>query len=226
MLIARPNFNSASIFTENLVAIQLNPEIVTLDKPIYIGFTVLEISKSHMYDFHYSHMKPFYGENLNLCYTDTDSFLYFIKTDDLYRDLKISFHRHLDTSNYPEDNIYNICKKNKKVPGLFKDELGGELIVQFVGLRSKLYCIKTQEKQLKKAKGTKKHAIRDIRFRDYENVLFNKELLRKKNTVFKSIKHEIFTQALSKVALSSNDDKRVILRDNIHTLSWGHTSFF
>jgi hypothetical protein len=225
ILIARPNFHSASVFTENLVAIQMNPEIITLDKPIYIGFTVLEISKSHMYNFHYSHMKPFYGENLSLCYMDTDSFLYLIKTNDLYRDLKFNFDRYLDTSNYAANNIYDICQKNKKVPGLFKDELGGELILQFVGLRSKLYCVKTQEKQIKKAKGTKKHAVRDLRYSDYENVLFNQELVRKKNSVFKSIKHEIYTQALNKVALSSNDDKRVILKDNIHTLSWGHASF-
>lgn len=223
-LIARPNFHSSSIFTENFVAIQLRPEKITLDKPIYIGFSVLEISKSHMYDFHYSIMKPFYGDNIKMCYTDTDSFLYSIQTHDVYKDIKHHFKQYFDTSNYSENNIHGITKQNKKVPGLFKDELGGQLLVEFVGLRSKLYCIKTENMELKKAKGTKKSVVKKICFRDYKTVLDDSSLLRKKNMIFKSLKHEIFTQSLNKVALSYNDDKRIILNNKIDTISWGHKS--
>ncbi|XP_049887050.1 uncharacterized protein LOC126381638 [Pectinophora gossypiella] len=223
-LIARPNYHSSTIFTENLVAIQMKPEIITLDKPIYIGFTVLEISKSHMYDFHYSVLKPFYGSHLKLCYTDTDSFLYSIQTKDVYQDIRQNFQQYFDTSNYKDDNIFGIMKQNKKVPGLFKDELGGQLIVEFVGLRSKLYSIKTEATELKKAKGTKKAVIKKLSFDDYKTVLLDNCLIKKKNLIFKSLKHEIFTQSLKKVALSFNDDKRIVLKDKISTLSWGHES--
>lgn len=221
-LIARPNFHSASIFSENFVAIQMKPETITLDKPIYIGFSVLEISKSHMFDFHYSVMKPFYGDKIRLCYTDTDSFLYSIKTRDFYKDLKTHFLCYFDTSNYPENNCYGIPLLNKKVPGLFKDEFGGKVISEFVGLRSKLYCIKTEQDELKKAKGVQKHVIKNVHLKDYHKVLSKNEVIRKKNVIFKSFKHKIFTQEQSKIAISGNDDKRVILKNNIDTLSYGH----
>lgn len=223
-LISRPNFHSCSVFTENFVAIQMKTESVILDKPIYIGFTVLEISKHYMYDFHYSIMKPFYCSNLKLCYTDTDSFLYSIGATDIYKDINSTFQPYFDTSNYIENNEYNIGRRNKKVPGLFKDEMGGKLIVEFVGLRSKLYCVKTQDKELKKAKGVKKSVVKKINFKDFNNALLFNKLLRKKNVLFKSLKHDIFTQAVNKIALSSNDDKRIVLRDKISTLSWGHKS--
>ena len=223
-LIARPNFHSVSIFSDNLVAIQMKPEQVLLDKPIYIGFTVLELSKCHMYDYHYSQVKPIYGDRVQLCYTDTDSFIYEINCEDFYLDLKNIFLDHFDTSNYRENNDYNIPLRNKKVPGLFKDEMCGEIITEFVGLRSKLYCIKTTDKVIKKAKGVKKCVIRDFKVSDYEKVLFTGDVLYKKNILFKSIKHEIFTRSVNKIALSSNDDKRFILRNKISTKAWGHSS--
>lgn len=225
-LISRPNYHSSTIFSENFVAVQMKPESVKLDRPIYIGFTVLEISKSHMYNFHYSSMKTYYGPNITLCYMDTDSYLYSITTEDVYADIKLNFQHYFDTSNYPTNNLYGISRQHNKVPGLFKDELGGEIIREFVGLRSKLYCIKTEKKQLKKAKGTKKHVLRHLDFENYKKVLLNNERLRKTNIVFKSLKHVIFTQSVKKVALSSNDDKRVLLNDRISTLSWGHESMF
>lgn len=226
LLIAKPNFHSCTVFTENFVAIQMKPERICLDKPIYIGFTVLELSKRHMYNFHYSIMKPFYGSRIKMCYTDTDSFLYSIETEDFYEDLKKHFYEYFDTSNYTEINQYSIQRLNKKVPGLFKDELGGNNIVEFVGLRSKLYCVKTENVEIKKAKGVNKYVLKDINFEDYNKVLLNNDIIRKKNVLFKSLKHEIFTQNVDKVALSSNDDKRIIMKDNINTFSWGHYSFF
>lgn len=223
-LIARPNFHSSSIFSENLVAIQLNREEVVLDKPIYIGFTVLELSKSHMYDFHYSVMKKKYDDKLSLCYTDTDSFLYSIETYDFYKDLKESLLNYFDTSNYALNNKFDITQNNKKVPGLFKDELGGNIILEFVGLRSKMYSIKTCVTEIKKAKGVKKCVANNLKFSDYSHVLLSGETVRKKNVHFKTIKHVIFTQEQNKVALARKDDKRFILEDNIKTLSWGHYS--
>lgn len=152
--ISAPNFNSLSVFSENLVAIQMNKTEIILDRPIYLGFSILEISKTHLYSFHYSIMKNMYGNNIQLCYTDTDSLLYFIKTEDFYSDMKKNI-RYFDTSNYEFDNKYNIPKSNMKLPGYFKDEMGGEVISEFVGLRAKLYCIDTDKKSIKKRKASK-----------------------------------------------------------------------
>lgn len=223
-LIASPNFHSASVFTDSLVAIQLKPDRIILDKPLYIGFTVLELSKSHMYDFHYSVAKPFYGDRLKMCYTDTDSFIYHIKTKHFYKDLEENFLKYFDTSNLSVDNIYGLPIMNKKVPGLFKDEMGGKIITEFVGLRSKLYCIKNTETEIKKAKGVKSCVVRDLKIDDYKNTLLTAEVIRKKNVLFKSIKHEVFTRAVNKIALSSSDDKRLISQGKTSSRAWGHFS--
>lgn len=225
-LVAHPYFHSVSVFTENLVAIQMKPTSLILDKPIYIGFTVLELSKAHMYNFHYNVIKPFYKNRVQLCYTDTDSFIYLLSTDDFYLDMKNVFMNYFDTSNYDDKNEFQIILQNKKNPGLFKDEMGGKIILEFVGLRSKLYCIKTQEFTIKKAKGIQAQVIRNLSLFDYQNVLFNNKIIRKKNILFKSIKHEIFTQSVNKVALSNNDDKRSIGPCNIATTAWGNFCIF
>lgn len=222
-LVANPYFHSASILTENLVAIQMKPDQIILDKPIYIGFTVLELSKTHMYDFHYNIVKPFYEDRVQLCYTDTDSFVYKIFTFDFYSDLKYNFLQYFDTSNYDDKNNFKIPIINKKVPGLFKDEMGGKYISDFVGLRSKLYSIKTVDKVIKKAKGVKSSVIKDLNITDYENILLNGGIIRGKNIMFQSIKHEIFTKSVNKIALSRNDDKRLISVDRISTRAWGHS---
>lgn len=222
-LINKPNFHRISILSDDLVAIQMKPESVELNKPIYIGFSVLELSKSHMYDFHYSVIKPYYSNRVTLMYTDTDSFVYSIKTHDFYNDLRQRFLKHFDTSNLELNNQFNIPLKNKKVPGLFKDELSGKVIKKFVGLRSKLYCITTNnEYSIKKAKGVKKPVVQNLGISDYTNVLLNDQIIRKKQVLFKSIKHEVFTQTVNKVALCNKDDKRFIINDKISTLAWGH----
>lgn len=224
-LIAKPNFHSVSVFNENLVAIQLKPDRIVLDKPLYIGFAVLELSKSHMYDFHYSIMKPHYDERLRLCYTDTDSFIYHIETEDFYGDLKRSFMNFFDTSNFCVDNGYDLPLINKKVPGLFKDEMGGKIITEFVGLRSKLYCIKNTDTVIKKAKGVKASVVRNFDISDYRSTLLSNKIMRKKNILFKSLKHQIFTQSVNKIVMSSNDDKRLVSQDKVSTRAWGHISF-
>lgn len=221
-LIARPNFHSVTIFSDNFVAIQMTPEKIVLDKPIYIGFSVLELSKNHMYDFHYSVMQPFYKNKIRLCYTDTDSFIYRIETSDYYDDVKNYFSAYFDTSNYTIGNRFNLPLLNKKVPGLFKDEMAGSIIQEFVGLRPKLYCIKSTNDLIKKAKGVNKCVVRDVTKTDYKHTLFSGEILRRKNILFKSIKHEVFTRGVNKIVLSSDDDKRVVLSDQISTLAWGN----
>lgn len=219
--VSAPNFNNFSIISESLVSIQMNQTKLVLDRPIYIGFSILEIAKCHLYKFHYSVMKRIYENKLKLCYTDTDSLLYLIQTKDFYEDLKTHL-KYFDTSNFEKDNVFNIPMVNVKKPGYFKDELGGEIISEFVGLGAKLYCIDSKISTLKKAKGVKKSIAKKLNIKQYKKVLLNNEILRDDMCIIRSKHHRIFTQKINKVILSNRDDKRQIMGDKISTLPWGH----
>ena len=133
---------------------------VKMNKPIYLGLSILEISKILMYEFWYNYMKPKYNDNVRLCYMDTDSFVMHIKTNDFYKDIASDVENRFDTSYY-EVNRLLPTGKNKKVIGLMKDELGGKIITEFVTLRPKMYSFLTNDgKEDKKAKGTKKCIIK------------------------------------------------------------------
>lgn len=220
-LITRPNLKSVSIFSENLIAVELNHDKIMLDRPIYIGFTVLEYSKQHLYQFHYDFIKDKYKDDAKLCYTDTDSLLYLIYTDDFYRDMLDEINK-FDTSNFTIDNPYQIPQCNAKIPGLFKDEMGGDIITEFIGLRAKLYCIDSVKTQIKKAKGISKPITNELKLDDYKNSLLTNDILRCKMNMIKSIKHILFSQQIDKKVLDRNDDKVQILPDHIQTLPWGH----
>ena len=155
---------------------------------------------------------------------DTDGLKYHIKTDDIYKDMNENIDI-FDTSNYPSNHPSGIKSGvNKKVPGKFKDEMGGEVIVSYVGLRPKLYSYVTlSEKEEKKAKGVKKPVIKNqLKFEEYKECLFNKSILRKEQYNIRSYDHEVFTEKINKIALSPFDDKRYILENGINTLAWGH----
>lgn len=132
--VSAPYFKNLSVITESLVAIQLELTKIVLDRPIYIGFSILEISKTHLYHFHYAVMKRMYPDSLQLCYTDTDSLLYLVNTKDFYEDMKKNI-KYFDTSNIDGDQ-YNMPKVNCKIPGFFKNEMGGDIISEFVGLKA------------------------------------------------------------------------------------------
>ena len=164
---AQVTYKRSEVFVNNeekqecFVGVEKKRTRVTLDKPMYTGFTMLELSKLHMYDFHYSHMMPKYGpEKAKLLFTDTDSLTYKVTTPDLYQDMKQDLHLY-DTSNYPQDHpLYSAV--NKKVIGKFKDETGGLLITEFVGLRPKMYSIKLEDgKEKKTGKGIKKSVLKN-----------------------------------------------------------------
>jgi hypothetical protein len=224
-LIARPNFKSVSVFNESLVAIQLKHLEFFYDKPIYVGFTVLDLSKLLMYDFFYEFLKPRYGDRVKLCYMDTDSFTLLIKTNDIYSDIKENLSK-FDTSNFSPNNPFSVPLQNKAVIGLMKDENGGKIMTEFVGLRSKMYANKILEGRItKRVKGIKKNVVTNkINFENYLNCLFDSEILFTNQTNFRSIKHNIFTIVQRKLALSSLDDKRYIKDDKINTIAWGHYS--
>ena len=125
---------------------------VKMNKPIYLGLSISEISKILMYEFWYDYMKPKYGDNVKLCYVDTDSFIMHIKTEDFYEDIANDVEKEFDTSNY-EVGRPLLTRRNKKVIGLMKDELGGKIMTEFVALRPKTYAYLTDDSKAdKKAK--------------------------------------------------------------------------
>ena len=159
-LVSEPNYHTINYISEDLSIIEMNKIKVKMNKPIYLGLLILEISKLLMYVFWYDYMKPKYGNNVKLCYMDTDSFIMNIKTEDFYKDIANDVENRYDTSNY-EVNRPLPTGKNKKVIGLMKDELGGKIITEFVTLRPKTYSYLTDDcKEDKKAKGTKKCVIK------------------------------------------------------------------
>ena len=224
-LSAKPNFKHCNIFCEDLVAIHMKKTKLDFDKPVYLGMCILDLSKTLMYDFHYNYIKKKYGDKAKLLLTDTDSLMYEIQTEDFYKDISGDVKDRFDTSGYPSDHPSSISSGfNKKVLGMFKDEVNGDIIDEFVGLRAKLYSYKMFEgKESKKCKGIKKSVVKkSITHEDYKTCLLTgNEQLRKQN-IIRSYKHEVYTEEVNKVALSASDDKRYILEDGINTLALGH----
>ena len=224
-LSAKPNFKHCNIFSENLVAIHAKKMKLVFNKPVFLGMSILYLSKTLMYDFHYNYIKLKYEGKATLLFTDTDSLMYEIETKDFYKDISTDVKQRFDTSDYPSDHPSGIPSGfNKKVLGALKDEAAGEVIDKFVMLQAKLCSYKMLEgKESKKCKGVKKStAKKSITHEDYKKCLFTgKEQLRKMNIIRSRI-HEIYTEEVNKVALCPIDDKRHILKDGEHTLSLGH----
>ena len=221
-LVSEPNYHTTKWFSENLLAIEMKKAKVKMKKPIYLGLSILEISKTFMYEFLYDYMKPKYGDNVKLCYMDTDSFIMHIKTEDFYEDIANDVEKRFDTSIY-EVNRPLPTGQNKKVIRLMKDELGGKIMTEFVALRPKTYSYLTDDcEEDKKAKGTKKCVIkRRLKFNDYKDCLLNNEIMLKSQQRFKSEKHDLYTEEVNKIALSSNDDKRLQTFDRITSYPYG-----
>ncbi len=138
-LVKKPNFEKVTEFDENLVAVHMKKTVVKLDKPIYLGMSILDLSKTLMYRFHHEYVKPKWGDKVNLLFTDTDSLCYEIETDDVYEDIKNDLNEWFDTSNYDEDHPNGLrSNKNKKVIGFYKDECGGKFISEFVRTQSQI----------------------------------------------------------------------------------------
>ena len=222
-LVSKPNDHTVNYISKDLSIIEMNKTKLKMNKPIYLGLSILDISKILMYEFWYDYMKPKYGNNVKLCYMDTDSFVINIKTNDFYKDIANDVECKFDTSNY-EANRPLPMGKNKKVIGLMKDELGEKTITEFVTLRPKTYSYLTDDgKEDKKAKGTKKCVIkRIIKFNDYKNCLLKDKVILKSQQRFISKKHDVYMENINKVALSNNDDKRIASSDKITRYPYGY----
>ena len=135
-LVSEPNYHTTKYFSENLLAIEMKKTKVEMNKPVYLGMAILDISKTLMYEFWYDYIIPKYGDRVQLCYMDTNSFVIHIITEDFYKDIANTVERWFDTSNYDENDERPLPRgMNKKVIGLFKDELGGKFMKVFVGVR-------------------------------------------------------------------------------------------
>ena len=218
----RPNFERVTIFDKNLIAAHMKKTEIYFNKPVYVGQAILDLSKTLMYDFHYNYIKPKYGKKAELLFTDTDSLMYQIKTEDFYKDISADIKTKFDTSDYPKDHPSGILTgENKKVIGMFKDEVAGKQITHFIGLRPKLYSFKIEEgKNVKKCKGIKKSVVsKGITFEHYFDCLFTGEKQMRSMKIIQSKNHDIYSKEVNKIALSCEDNKRKVLEDKIHTLA-------
>ena len=222
-LVSEPNYHTINLISEDLSIIEMKKTKVKMNKPIYLGLSILEISKTLMYEFWYDYMKPKYNNDVKLCCMDTDIFLMNIKTNDFYKDIANDVEKRFDTSNC-EVNRPLSTAKNKKIIGLMKDELGGEIITEFVTLRPKTYSFLTDDgKEDKNSKGTKKCIIKKmIKFNYYKKCLLNDELILKSQQRFISKKHDVYTENINKIALSNNDDKRIVSSNEISSYPKGY----
>ena len=221
-LTSKPTYVSSKIFNENLVAVHKIKETLTLNRPAYVGMCILDLSKTLMYDFHHNYIKEIYGNKAKLLFTDTDSLTYEIKAKDVYKDF-FKDKKRFDNSDYHEYSPF-FYKTNKKVIGKFKDEAAGIPIIEFIGLRSKMYSyIKENQKGGKKAKGIKKNVIKNnIKHDDYKETLFDKKQMYHKMKTIRSENHQLGSYELNKVSLSCFDNKRYIHKDGINSYAYGH----
>ena len=159
---------------------------------------------------------------------DTDSFVIHIKTEDFYKDIADDVERWFDTSNYDKKDKRPLpIGKNKKVIGMFKDKLGGKIMTEFCALRAKAYAYQLDDDtEMKKAKGPKKCIVkRELTFKNYVDSLFNDEVIIKSQQRFRSDHHRVYTEEVNKIALSSNDDKRLQTFDKVTTFPYGTNAF-
>ena len=177
-LVSEPNYRSHKNFSDHLMAIEMKKIRVKMTKPLYLGMSILDISKILMYEFWYNYIIPKYGDKAKLCYTDTDSFIIYIKTEDFFEDISNDVERWFDTSNYDKNDKRPLPKgKNKKVPGLFKDELGGKIITEVVALAKTWTYLRYD--------GKEKTCIikRRLMFENYKDCLFLEKTILKKQQI-------------------------------------------
>ncbi len=231
---ARPTYRHCTIIKADnpdypddpsIVGIMLKKNEVKLDKPIICGVCVFDVSKLVMYDFHYNTIKKRYGYKARLLFTDTDSLMYEIETEDVYKDMAEDS-KIYDTSDYPKDHhLYSVV--NKKVIGKFKDESNGNIIDEFVGLRSKMYSyrmFKDPEEKHQRLKGVSKDVVEnEITHKRYKECLLTSCFEHKVDIYsLRSYNHNIYTIKQKKTGLCAFDDKRYILENGQDTLAYGH----
>ena len=198
-----------------------------MKKLVYLGMSILDINKTLMYEYWYDYLKPKYNDKAKLCYMDSDSFVINIFTEDFFEDINIDFERWFDTSNYDENDERPLqIGVNKKVIGIFKD-LPGKIMKEFCALRAKTYTyLMEDDSEHNKAKRSKKCMIKcRLMFENYKDSFFNDKTKMRSQLRFKIDLHNVYTEEVNKIALSSNDDKRLQTLDRITTYPYGSNVF-
>ncbi len=220
-LIAKPSFARQKIFDNDLAGMHMYKDKLVLNRPIYVGMSILDLSKLLMYDFYYNNMKRKYGDRVSLLYTDTDSLLMEVQTENIYQDMNQDIDLY-DTSDFPKDH-YLHSTKNKKVLGKMKDECAGTPVIEYVGLRSKMYSIMKDDGNIRKAKGVKKYVVKkQILHENYKETLLDQTVFHHGMNTLRSINHQLYGLHVNKLSLSPFDSKRWIADDGINTLAFGH----
>lgn len=228
-LICRPEFKRMTIFTENLACMELKKKKILYDRPIYLGSTVLDLAKNLLYTYLYVHIKSRFEGAVSMLYTDTDSLILEFTNVNPYEFIKENPDL-FDTANFSSDNPYDIKLLNNKKIGLLKDEMGGSIVSEFVGLSAKMYAIRMagdearREDETKKAKGLPFRVLRRLTFDDYKKCLIEGaeyEPTLESTSMIRSEKLNLFTVEVNKTTLSSADDKRVLI-ENFKTLPYGY----
>ena len=218
--VMHPNFKSGTLLGPDLIGCEMGKIKVVMNKPVYLGQAILDLSKLIMYEFHYDYMLPKYGEHIKLCNMNTDSFVYDINIEDFYKDIAGDVETRFDTSGYCDRPLP--IGKNKRVIGSMKDELGGEVIKEFISLHPKMYSYRVGSSEPKKCKGIKKCVVKKtITFEDYKRCLFDGRNVHRCQLLFRSNKHEVKTLEVNKLALNSQDDKRISV-NGIASYAIGH----
>ena len=223
-LVSEPNYHATKHFSENLIAIEIKKTKLKMNKSIYLGIPILDMSEVLMYEFWYDYLKPKYKDKIKLCYMDTDSFIPHIKTEDIYRDIANDVERWFDTSIYDKNDKRPLpIGVNEKIIGKCRSDLGEKSMEEFCALGAKTYAyLLDDDNGIKKAKGTKKCVIkRRLMFENYEDFLFNNKIVMRSQLRFKSDHHNVYTEEINKIALNSSDDKRLQTFDKITTSPHG-----
>eukprot|EP00873_Tetraselmis_striata_P014085 jgi/Tetstr1/434349/TSEL_023455.t1 len=219
---ADPRFRRCDVLG-NIAGVDRVKDSVVLDKPIYMGAAILDLSKLLMFRFHYDVIKARYGAAARLLFTDTDSLCYHIETDDVYADMG-QMAEHFDTSGYPKEHpLYSAA--NKKVVGKFKDETDGVPIGEFVGLKSKMYCFTLADDAIttkRTAKGIKKAVAKQKLDLPAYKASLGGAACTVTQRMIQSRGHRLCTVEATKAALSPYDDKRWICADGVTTRPHGH----
>ena len=217
---SKMTFNGIHKSYENCNSYTIKQNEVLMDKPIYLGFTVLELSKFLVYEIYYDELQRYFGQqNIQLHYMDTDSFLLSVNTKDIIKDLK-NLEDIFAFSNL-DKNHELFSNKNKKVSGKFKIETPKNIwIDDFVCLRSKMYAFKCGGDSKNKLKGLSKNQSKNIKFEDYKKCLDGEDYQQEcDNYNIRSINHEMVLQKVKKSTLSIFDDKRCYINE-IESEAW------
>jgi len=224
-LTSKPQFKGFTIFNKNLVSVDSYQTVVCLNRPVFSGFSILEISKRKMLSFHYDVMLPHFGDRIKLIFTDTDSFAYEIKSSDLTLEYAM-IKEHMDFSNYPQDHpLYST--ENKAVVGKFKCETNGKPIKEVVGLKPKMYSMLMAQNAIEfnkmTAKGiSRRHVQKNFKHQMYVECLETQRNQTAEYCMIRSKNHNIFTYGVRKTSLGCFDTKRYLLGCGIYTLPYGH----